>query len=158
VATVRRASLRDLDLLVRHRRTMWADIGGYSEAELRAADPVYRRWARTRLGSGALVFWIVAVDGADAASGGVWLQPVQPRPRWPRGIQPYLLSMYTEPEFRGRGFGRRIVQAATAWVKNEGYPRFTLHASVQGRGLYEGLGWERTWEMKIELGGRRVSG
>jgi GNAT superfamily N-acetyltransferase len=148
-ALLRRATLRDLDLLVRHRRGMWADIGGYKKRELDAADPVYRRWARARLRSGALVGWVVEVKGVAAASGCVWIQPAQPRPRVPEAVQPYLLSMYTEPEFRAQGYAKRIVKAAVSWVRAEGYPRFTLHASAMGRPMYEKLGWKRTWEMKL---------
>ena len=134
---------------------MWTDVGGFTKAELDAADPVYRRWARKLIRSGDLVGWVVEVRGRPVASGCVWVQPVQPRPRWPARRQPYLLSMYTEAEFRGRGLGKRIVSAATEWARGEGYPRFTLHASDMGRPLYEALGWERTWEMKVDLGPRR---
>jgi GNAT superfamily N-acetyltransferase len=155
-AVLRRATAQDLDLLVVHRRRMWADIdSGFTARELDEADPIYRRWARTRLRSGALVGWIVEIAGRAVASGCVWVQPVQPRPRWAAGRQPYLLSMFTEPDVRGRGFARRIVRAAMDWAKGEGYPRFTLHASDRGRRVYEALGWQRTWEMKVEP--RRLS-
>jgi GNAT superfamily N-acetyltransferase len=150
---LRRATVQDLDLLVRHRRRMWEDIGGFTLAQLDAADPVYRRWARARLRSGTLVGWVAVVDGVAAASGCVWIQPVQPHPRWARGLQPYLLSMFTEPEQRGRGLAKRIVKAATEWCRTQGYPRFALHASDAGRPIYEGLGWARSWEMRIDLSG-----
>jgi GNAT superfamily N-acetyltransferase len=152
---MRRASARDLDVLVRHRRRMWEDIGGYTLPELDTADPVYRRWARTRLRSGALVGWVTEAGGAVIASGCVWIQPIQPNPRWPDGRQPYLLSMFTEPEFRGRGLARRIVAAATTWVAAQGYPRFALHAADAARPLYAALGWQRTWEMRIDLARER---
>jgi GNAT superfamily N-acetyltransferase len=148
---VRAVKLDDLDVLVRHRRGMWTDMRLFTEAQLNAADPVYRRWARARLKSGDLVGWLVEVKGEAVASACVWNQPIQPRPGWPSGRQPYLLSMYTEPRYRGRGFAKRIVRAATAWARKQGYPRFTLHASTMGRRVYEPLGWERTWEMKIDL-------
>jgi len=163
-ARLRRVGLDDLDVLVDHRRRMWAAIDpGYTTRELDEADPVYRRWARARLRSGALVGWIVELSGRAVASGCVWVQPVQPRPRWAAGRQPYLLSMFTEPDVRGRGFAKRIVGAATEWAVREGFPRFTLHASDEGRRVYEALGWQRTWEMKVEPAAarrptRRVSG
>lgn len=126
-------------------------MGGYSEKELDAADPVYRRWIRLRLLSGEAVAWVSeARDGTPAASGVLWVQRVQPRPRWPSGATPYLMSMYTEPAHRGQGHAKRIVRAATAWTKEQGFPRATLHASEMGRPIYEALGWVRTWEMKWE--------
>lgn len=130
---------------------MWSDLGGHTPAELDAADPVYRRWIRPRLVSGEAVAWVSeARDGTAAASGVLWVQRVQPRPRWPTGATPYLMSMYTEPAHRGEGRARRIVRAAMAWTKAQGYPRATLHASEMGRPIYEDLGWTRTWEMKWE--------
>lgn len=148
---LRFATVRDIETLVRHRRNMWVDMRrGFSDAELDAADVAYRRWIRPRLRSGSLVGWIVERRGRPVASGCVWIQPIQPRPRWPLGKQPYLLSMFTEPECRGRGYARQIVAAATRWAGKQGYPRFTLHASDAGKGVYESLGWQRTWEMKIE--------
>lgn len=133
---------------------MWQDIGGYTRTELDAADAVYARWVRPRLRSGTIVSWIVDERGEPVASGSAWVHHVQPRPRHPTGATPYLLSMYTEPAHRGQGHARRIVRAAMAWAKRAGYPRMTLHASDMGRPIYESLGWERTWEMKLELAGR----
>ena len=144
----RRASLADLDTLVAHRRRMYRDMGGHSEAELDAADPVYRRWLRQRMNSGKARCWIVDARDAAAASGCVWVKSVQPRPGWPSGAIPYLLSMYTEPEHRGKGHATRIVKAALKWSRDEGYPRLDLHASEFGRPIYAKLGFERTWEMR----------
>lgn len=154
---LRLATLADLDLLVRHRRLMWRDSSKFSEEELDAADPAYRAWAERQLGSGQMVAWVVedaAAEGAPreaAASGCLWLQPVQPRPGRPFEVQPYLLSMFTEPAHRGRGHARRIVEAAMAWAAERRHPSMSLHASDFGRPLYEALGFERTWEMRATL-------
>src|SRR3989304_1375180 len=67
---VRLATLADLDLLVRHRRRMWEAISDIPEDLLDAADPVYRRWARTRMRTGRLVGLIVEDDGEPGAGGG----------------------------------------------------------------------------------------
>ena len=83
--------------------------------------------------------------------GSLWLQPVQPRPGFDGGGQPYLLSFYTEPAARGRGAATALVEACVAWARAHGYPRVTLHASRFGRRVYEKLGFERTWEMKRPL-------
>lgn len=151
VPRLRIAKLADIPLLVRHRRKMWEDMGGYSKADLDAADPVYARWARPRLASGTLQAWIVEEKSEAIASGALWVMRIHPRPGAPTGLTPYLLSMYTAPEHRGKGHARRIVGAATAWARKEGYPRMTLHASDMGRVLYESLGWVATNEMKLDL-------
>ena len=148
---LRRATLDDVPLLVRHRRLMWADIGGYAEAQLDAADAPYRRWLRARLRSGALAAWVVETRGAPVASGCAWLQPVQPRPARPFEVQPYLLSMFTEPAHRGKGHAARITKAAMRWAEEAGHPYLSLHASEAGRPVYEKLGFEAMPEMRVTL-------
>ena len=135
---------------------MWFDMGYKNKAELDAADRVYRRWAKPRLKTGALVGFIVEADGQIAGSGCLWLRPVQPvpvpgRPGFKGGGQPYLLSMYTEHAFRGKGVATKIVKESIRWAKAKGFPRMTLHASDMGRSVYEKLGFKQTWEMKLEL-------
>jgi len=149
--TIRLATPRDLDALVRHRRGMWEDIGGYEARQLDAHDRLYRRWAREKMRTGKFIAWVASHRGEVVASGSVWLQPTQPHPKVRLGPVPYLLSMYTDPEHRGKGLATRIVLEATQWAKREGYARMTLHASDMGRGVYRRLGWERTCEMRVRL-------
>lgn len=85
---LRLATLADVPLLVRHRRGMWLDIGGYTPAELDAADPVYARWVRKHLRAGSLVAWVVEARGAPVASGALWIQVVQPPPGTRRARRP----------------------------------------------------------------------
>lgn len=135
---------------------MWRDISDHTEEELDAADRVYRRWARQRLRTGKLVGWVAeTADGRIVSGGCVWLRENQPRPGWNDGVVPYLLSMYTEPEFRGRGLATRVVREAVRWAKAQGYARMTLHASHIGRNVYERLDFRPTTEMRLRLRPRR---
>jgi GNAT superfamily N-acetyltransferase len=156
---LRPAGLEDLELLVAHRRRMWEEIGGRLRAHLDRADPVYRRWAGRNLRARHLVGFVAdAPDGGVAGSGVLWLAPTQPRPgRLARNARlPYVMSMYTAPEFRGRGVASRIVRAMMRWSSEHGYGRITLHAAPMGRGVYERLGFVPTNEMRRDLPGRRA--
>ncbi|HEY5539295.1 MAG TPA: GNAT family N-acetyltransferase [Thermoplasmata archaeon] len=149
---VRLATRRDLHLLVRHRRGMWESMGERDGRALDEGDRVYRRWARQRLTSKRLVGFIAEdAAGHAVASGCIWLRPAQPRPGFHLRPVPYLMSMFTEPDYRGRGLARRIVRESIRWCRDRGYPRLTLHASTQGRSLYRSRGFQRTWEMRIKL-------
>ncbi|HVM45422.1 MAG TPA: GNAT family N-acetyltransferase [Candidatus Thermoplasmatota archaeon] len=148
---LRRATHDDIDVLVRHRRKMWCDIAEYTPEELDASDVHYREWVAPRLRSAELA-GIVALRGDEAAASGiVWKQPIQPRPRWTEGSHAYVMSMYTEPAHRGRGLAPRIVHEAMAWAKENGCSVMALHASQLGRPVYEKMGFERTWEMRLRL-------
>jgi GNAT superfamily N-acetyltransferase len=148
---IRQAKLDDLDLLVRHRRGMFEDMGGHAARDLDEADPVYRRWARSRLRSGSLVAFVAEEKGRALGSGCVWVQPVQPRPGRPEATRAYLLSMFTERDARGRGVATAIVKKAMAWSKREGFPRLVLHASKMGQPVYEKLGFRPGREMYVEF-------
>jgi GNAT superfamily N-acetyltransferase len=148
----RRATVRDLDVLVRQRRGMWSDMGLGNEDQLDSQDRVYRGWARSRLRTGTLLGWVAETsEGVVVAGGTVWLRPAVPRPGIKQMVQPFLLSMYAEPEWRGRGLATRIVDEAIVWARKKGYGELLLHASQMSRGIYLHRGFKRTWEMRLEL-------
>ena len=131
---------------------MWENLGVKGKAEHDRADRIYGRWVRSRMNNHRLVGWIAQKQDRTVAGGGcVWLQEVQPRPHRKGTLQPYLLSMYTEREFRGKGVASKVVEAAIDWTKNQGYERLQLHASEMGRGVYKRLGFKRTWEMRYNI-------
>lgn len=150
---VRRATARDLPLLVEHRRRMWAAIGGYSRRELRASDIPYHRWLRREVTARRLVAFIAEARGAAVGSGGLWLAPAQPRPgRFAAPYLPYILSMFTEPRWRGHGIASALVRAMLRWVDRRGLrSRVYLHASRAGRPVYARLGFREGREMVLDL-------
>ncbi len=149
---VRGVGLKDLELLVRHRRGMWNDMKVGESSELDVADRAYRVWARQRLKNGSLSGWIVEDGrGRVAGSGCLWLRSVQPFPGATGPVEPYLLSMYTDPGFRHKGVASLVVKSAAEWCKRKRYPLMRLHASRMGRGLYKQFGFERSWEMRLRL-------
>ncbi len=149
---LRRSTIKDIEVLVQQRRGMWMDMGVRDAGELARADVEYRRWAGRRLRDGSLTGWIVkGPDGMVVGGGCVWVQPVQPRPGRRKMVQPYLLSMYTVPGFRGKGVASRIVREAARWTGRKGFDSLRLHASEMGRPVYRRLGFKRTWEMRLNM-------
>jgi GNAT superfamily N-acetyltransferase len=149
--TVRKATLKDLPILVHQRRAMWHDLGAREQRDLDRADRVYARWARSRMKSGTLMGWVAQNDSKVLGGGCVWLQPVQPRPGYNLIIQPYLLSMYTEPRSRGLGVASSVVEKALEWCRKNRFLQLRLHASEMGRKVYLKHGFERTWEMRRRI-------
>ena len=43
------------------------------------------------------------------------------------------------------------MQTMIDWCRREGFARVTLHASTDGRHLYESLGFEASNEMRLKL-------
>jgi len=69
----------------------------------------------------------------------------------PRGN---ILNVYTGPPHRHRGLARHLMGVILDWCRANRVEIVILHSSDEGRPLYESLGFERTREMRIELGPR----
>ncbi len=74
---------------------------------------------------------------------------------WPPGhldlgeCRGYLLNVYTHPGHRRRGLAGGLVQAIIEDCRRRNIRVLSLHASHEGRGVYEKLGFEPTNEMRI---------
>ena len=155
--TLRKATPKDLPTLVRHRDAMWREMGRVAPGERDPTSAAYRKWLLDRMKRGTLTAYLIREDRPDGkagdilASGAVWIQDVQPRPGHPLTRWGYILSVYTEPHARRRGLARAVVDACIEHARAAGCTRACLHASDEGRPLYEQLGFERTQEMWLDL-------
>ena len=148
--TIRRATPPDLATIAMHRRRMFEDMGHADDPVLVAAEPLYTRWLKERLENGRYLAWFITMnDGMVVAGAGLWLLD------WPAGIlgtepyRGYILNVYTEPPFRKRGFARQLVEAILAHCAAEGIRVVGLHASTEGRSVYEALGVKPTNELRL---------
>jgi len=145
---LRRATMRDIDVLVDQRHRMYEDMRRRSKEEHAVGDRAYKTWALKRMRKGELVCFLAEDSSGRAVAGGcLWLREEQPGPGYPGGRIPYLMSMYTEPQSRRRGLASLVVKEAMRWSRKEGYEWMTLHASKTGRKVYRNLGWKRSWQM-----------
>lgn len=131
-------------------------MGDVSSSALRRYLPVFRRWFCRELRGGRL-WGFVAEDPSGRAVGGalLWLQPRLPSPRFPHRVGPYVFSVYTEPDHRGRGVASRLVAALVDSAAARGYVRVELHATEMGRSIYERLGFVPTTQMRVVLPSHR---
>jgi GNAT superfamily N-acetyltransferase len=142
----------DVDILLAHRQGMWLDIHPDQGKEVKASNRKTRDWIKKQLAKGRLIGVIARTpEGKVAGSGCIWLREEQPRPTSKGFEMPYLMSMYTEKGFRRKGVGKLIVKRAIRWSRDHGYERLVLHASKEGRPLYEKLGFEPSTEMRLRL-------
>ena len=113
---------------------------------------VARPWLSRALADGSYHHWL-ALDssGRVAGGGGVLLCPWPANPKDPCTRRALILNVYTEPEFRKRRIARQIMLTILAWVKQQGLSAVNLHASDEGRHLYEKLGFEATNEMRLRF-------
>jgi GNAT superfamily N-acetyltransferase len=148
---IRRASIDDIDTLVAHRRAMFVDMGYRDEAALDSMAAKCRPWLLSKMNRGEYLAWLAtAPDESIAAGAGLWLMD------WPphmvgNGTRGNILNVYTAAEFRRRGLAGELMKAALRWCRSNGVDVVVLHASPDGRRLYEAMGFAATNEMRIKL-------
>jgi GNAT superfamily N-acetyltransferase len=153
---IRRATARDADIILWHRARMFQDMGDVSGD----AFEILRANARSRLeqwiDKGDYIGWLATpVDEPEmiVAGAGVQLQPILPRPldvsTIGEGRQGTIVNVFTEPQWRRRGIAGLLTKEIITWSKNEQIDRLVLHASDDGRSIYERLGFTESNEMRF---------
>lgn len=88
-------------------------------------------------------YYVLAVDGYLVAGAG-----------WSPGEAPHsglLRAVYTDPEFAGLGFGRRVVLHAEAAARAEGMQEMVVPAVRHAEGFYARLGYVPGAAAELEL-------
>jgi GNAT superfamily N-acetyltransferase len=149
---LRPATLDDVPVLAYQRCAMFVATGAIDALATPELDAAERRYLTRAMPAGTFVAWLVEQDGEVVAGGGLQLRTLQPRPGFVRGEpEGLVVSMWTEPAHRRRGLGKRVLAAMLEWCRARGIRRLTLHASGEGRPLYEAVGFRPTNEMRLEL-------
>jgi ribosomal protein S18 acetylase RimI-like enzyme len=141
----------DLDLVCRHREEMFRESGRPAHL-IAAMSAPFREWLEPRLADGRYFGWVVEEEGVAVAGLGMMEIEWPPHPFHPADARRgYILNVYVEPAFRRRGFARQLMEQACAEGRRRGIQYLILHATDQGRPLYERLGWEDTAEMALSI-------
>jgi GNAT superfamily N-acetyltransferase len=153
--TIRFATPVDAAIIARHRVAMFRDMGEVSTEALAAQLLAESTAALTAcLHDQSYIGWLAADDGGAVIGGaGVHIKPQLPRishdgARVVTTPVPLAVNVYTEPEWRGRGIARALMNVLMKWAAGQGTDRLVLHASDAGRPLYLTLGFEATNEMR----------
>jgi GNAT superfamily N-acetyltransferase len=156
------ATPADALLLATQRVGMFRDMGRTTpEIEQPLLDSCADYFA-TAVATGEYVGWVarlaapphVAIGGA-----GVQFRPLLPRTD-PTGRfllvgrEGLILNVYVDPLHRRRGVARRLMETLIQWAPGAGIVRLVLHASPDGRPLYEALGFRSSNEMLFPPFGR----
>jgi GNAT superfamily N-acetyltransferase len=150
--TIRPATTTDIEFMVRHRREMFRAMGYLDESALERMTATCRAYFSTALAEGSYLGWMaVSADGSIVGGGGIVLMAWPSNPRDPQTRRAMILNMYVEPKFRRRGIARALMQTMIGWCRAEGFSTVELHASDEGRPLYESMGFKPTSEMRLVL-------
>jgi GNAT superfamily N-acetyltransferase len=152
---VRLATPRDFMLLAGQRVAMFRSMGRTTPAIEQPLLESCATYFERALASGEYVGWVAELTAPPhSAIGGAG---VQFRPLLPRtdstgehllvGLEGLILNVYVDDRHRRQGVARRLLETLIEWAPGAGIVRLVLHASPDGRSLYESLGFLASNEM-----------
>ena len=149
---IRTAGPQDVPLIASHREAMFREMGRVDESTLARMSRNFMPWVEERLASGVYLGWIAENKEAAIASAGLLLLDWPPHSLDPEGsTRGYLLNVFVDPVWRGRGLARSLTRAAIEECRRRHIRMLTLHASDAGRPVYAGMGFSEGNEMQLHL-------
>jgi GNAT superfamily N-acetyltransferase len=135
---------------------MFEDMGilqdvGASEFEA-AAESFFGRV----LGGSDWFAWLAELGGKVVSGGVIYLSEMPPRNLPTGGFIParkqgLVMNIFVEPEWRRKGIASAVLDHILAFGREQGLASVTLHASRDGRHVYEAMGFKPTNEMRLFL-------
>jgi len=148
--TTRRATVDDSELITRHRKAMFADMQDAEDTVLSEMARKFEPWVRRMIAEAKYTGWITH-DGEQAVgSAGLLILDWAPHFLDPHCDQRgYILNVFVEPGYRGRGIAKALTVECIAEAKRRGIGVVALHASKKGQPVYETLGFKTSNEMLL---------
>ena len=150
--TIRAANMADIPILLRHRRQMWWDMGRRDVAALDLMEQAVKEYFRAAIPDGSyLGFLAVGMRDEVLGGGGIVISD------WPGTLgqrqakRAMILNVFVEREHRRRGIARALMHEMIALCRENEFVSVALHASDEGRALYEQLGFKPSDEMQLDL-------
>ncbi|QRK11683.1 GNAT family N-acetyltransferase [Archangium violaceum] len=141
--SIRKAGVEDLDELIRLRLALLRstrEVERFEDEEALVAKT--RRYLERAIPEGRFHAWVAEAEGRLVASSGIMPFERPPVPGNMAGLEMHILNMYTEPGWRGRGIARALFTELMRFSREQGAGRIWLHATDEGRPLYESVGFK----------------
>jgi TolB protein len=148
---IRLATAADAQTITRHRRQMFIDAGQPDDQAMARMATNFEPWVARMLEEGRYLGWL-AVDGEKQGEvvAGLGMLLLD----WPAHFldpdhseRAYLLNVFVERTHRRQGLAGRLLEAALEESRRRGLRVVALHASDEGRPVYERYGFTTTSEM-----------
>lgn len=138
--SIRRTTSDDVALVLEQRLAFLRAVRGDDSVGDSSFVEATRSFIDEETGSGRMHTWVAETTRCvGIISLLLWARV--PRPFDDESRDGYIINMYVEPGQRGRGLGRRLLDECLASRTEFGVGRFFLHATDEGRPLYESSGF-----------------
>lgn len=136
------AEITDIDTLIDVRMTVLKTVfnlpGDACMDEVRLESRLYYNES---LSDGSHVAVLVYDDDKVVGSGGICFYRIMPSFHDPKGMCAYIMNMYTDPTYRGKGVASRTLGILVKAATDRGILKITLETSDMARSLYHRSGF-----------------
>ena len=139
--SIRPATIAEVETLVELRLAMFEAMG-IERSELALAIAPMRIYFEQHLPTGAFRVWVAEHQKVPIAAIGLVIHSVPPSPWNITGKVAYIMNLVT------LGIAKQLLLHVLDIVRSEGIPKVSLHASSDGRPLYEQLGFKTSAETR----------
>lgn len=148
--SIRRAGVKDIPVLVRHRRAMFEAMG--ERENLDEMSERFAEWAQDAMEGDIFFAWLAETENRELVAGGAaTLVHWPPSPSDSNPVRAFVYNVWTEPGHRKQGLARQIMEAIHVWCEERGIRTISLHASEEGKPLYASMGYKLTNEMRRKI-------
>lgn len=148
---IRPACEADIPALVALRCGLFESMGYNDPVLLDRIAEANAHYFATSLPQGKFRAWVAEASGEIVASGGLVIHSIPPTAYNLAGREGYIMNLYTQAEWRRQGVGTAILQAILEYLRAQGIPLVSLHATLDGRRIYESQGFKSSNEMRLRL-------
>lgn len=135
--TFRRCTADDIPALVAKRIEAIHTLAGPPEpGEEQPLKESLTRYFAEALPAQSYICWVASDKGRIVSIGGVAVRQHPGNFKNPEGKVGYVMSMYTDPAYRGRGISSQILIRLQETARSIGVRFFELHASNMGEPIY----------------------
>lgn len=140
--TLRRAGAEDIDTLTRLRMAMMSELTmPGAEGAPGPPEEAIKEYFQATVPVGEFVAFLADAGENVVGCGGMVLFRKPPQKGNLAEMEGYILNMYTEPAWRGRGIARTILDRLMEAAREAGAGTVWLRASEMGAPVYEKAGF-----------------
>lgn len=137
---IRRATIKDLDILIKNRIKFVSDIGRIPSPEVFSEST--SNYFKNHIEKDDLIIWLAVDKDEIVATVELSIYEIMPTLSSMCGKTGYLLNVWTDENYRRQGLATMLLNNTIEDSKKAGVMNISLKATEQGKPVYEKLGFK----------------
>jgi GNAT superfamily N-acetyltransferase len=149
---LRRATEKDIDILIEYRLVFLKEIHGAPAAEFEDQLKIsLRKYFERSLNTDEYISWLAEIADRPVGFSGMVIREQPGNFDLPDGKSGYILNIYTVKEFRNKGIASMLMQKLIEEARIHNLSRVELRATPAGEAVYRKIGFTEPHDLPMEL-------